>query len=556
MKVALITTPPSIRSGIGDYTRHLLPYLREHCEVRVFVEHGHDDPGWRGEEARSIDALEPREFDQILYQLGNERAHAFMPRLLRAIGGTVVQHDWVLFDMALAAWQALSRGGAKGHALALREGGLRQARLYSANWRDRRRQRMQPAPEVDVSTLEGTLLSGWHAPEPHGRWTADHAWLRIPADGVEAIELDLHIDAGRSVSILEDRRVLAQGVDPGSFEVRPGRGDRPLLCIATAGIQVTKQQRKNGDVRRMGCFVRKVTWRDARGVHELDLNESTAIPCIPISISRDRFRLALNRSVVRFADAFIVHSRYVAERILGERNSPTPIGLVHHGAERRWREGERHAARAELGLPADWLGSFLVVSFGGVQPHKRVDQMLHALARARREREDLRLVLAGSLHSGEFDPVALAKRLGLADAVRFTGFLPEERAWDWLFAADLALNLRGPTTGGTSGGIFQAFSMGRAVIATDAAEQRELPDACVIKVPLEGDEVPALARELVRLRDDPGRRERLESAVRRFVQDECHWTVVARRYAEHLRAFPRARVSRKKLVALKLARRT
>ena len=38
MRIALITTPPGVRSGIGDYTRHLLPYLRERAEVELFVE--------------------------------------------------------------------------------------------------------------------------------------------------------------------------------------------------------------------------------------------------------------------------------------------------------------------------------------------------------------------------------------------------------------------------------------------------------------------------------------------------------------------------------------
>ena len=37
MKVALVTTSPDVRSGIGDYTRHLLPYLREHLDLEIFV---------------------------------------------------------------------------------------------------------------------------------------------------------------------------------------------------------------------------------------------------------------------------------------------------------------------------------------------------------------------------------------------------------------------------------------------------------------------------------------------------------------------------------------
>jgi glycosyltransferase involved in cell wall biosynthesis len=115
----------------------------------------------------------------------------------------------------------------------------------------------------------------------------------------------------------------------------------------------------------------------------------------------------------------------------------------------------------------------------------------------------------------------------------------------------VALNLRGPSTGGTSGGIFQAFSLGRPVIASDAAEQRELSDTCVLKVPLGAEEVHALARTLVRMRDDPALRARLEQAARDFVERECHWSIVAERYAEHLATFPPPRASRRGLFALK-----
>ena len=72
----------------------------------------------------------------------------------------------------------------------------------------------------------------------------------------------------------------------------------------------------------------KLEWRDADGWHELDLSEPCALPNSQVNLSRDRFRLALNRSVVRFADGFIVHSQYVKQRILRERNSATPIGVL------------------------------------------------------------------------------------------------------------------------------------------------------------------------------------------------------------------------------------
>jgi glycosyltransferase involved in cell wall biosynthesis len=551
VKVALVTTAPSVRSGIGDYTRHLVPYLREHCEVALFVPNGDDDPKWKGERAQLVAQLDPRRFDQVMYQLGNEQAHAFMPRMIRAIGGTVVQHDWVLFDLALAAWPGLVRGGAKGHALALREGGLQQTQRYLRNWLDRRRQRSLPETRRDPAGMLGTLLFGWHAPEPHARWTSDVAGLRIPGEEVEWVRFETHLEPGRHLRVHETGSPTLDFAS-GSFEMRPMRRSQPELVLETTGVRVTKTQRRYGDPRRLGCAVHRILWRDATGEHELDLQQSCAVPPCMVTLSRDRFELPLNRSVVRFADSFIVHSEYVAQRIRDERNAHTPLGILQHGSEDRWRDDDRRAARRALGLSEDWVNSCVVVSFGGVQPHKRIDKVLQALAMARKQRTDIRLILAGSMSSGEFDPRGMARALGLADAVHFTGYLDEVAAWDWLHAGDFSINLRGPTTGGTSGGIYQAFSMGRSVIASDAAEQKELPEECVVRIPLGATEVETLARELVQLRDDTARRDRLEAGVREFVRTRCHWRVVARQYAEYLSNFPRARASRRKLIALRV----
>jgi len=99
--------------------------------------------------------------------------------------------------------------------------------------------------------------------------------------------------------------------------------------------------------------------------------------------------------------------------------------------------------------------------------------------------------------------------------------------------------------------------MSASVIVSDAAEQCELPDACTVKIPLGAGEVESLAGALVDLAKDPARRQNLEAAVRRFVDEECHWGKMAEQYAQYLERFPGPRVTRKSLIAMQLqARRT
>ncbi len=548
MKIALVTTPPEVRSGIGDYTRHLLPYLREHARVDLFVEPGREVRAG-GEHYRSLAELDPLQYDRLMWQLGNEQSHAFMPRAIRELGGVVVQHDWVLFDQSLAAYPALARGGLKGLALAFREGGAEQCARYLRNWMDRRRERRAPPPPVDAEGLPGQLLAGWHGMEPAGRWIADVAWLRLPVEGARRVAVSLSSSPGRTVRLLQDGRELARfecRMDPRwtRLEAEVQGLGQALLAIETTPVSVTEEQRRHGDIRRLASFVEGVEYEDAEGWHDLDLSAPPTVPVRTVDLSRDRFDLPFNGSIVRHAEAFITHSEYVAERIRRVRGQDVPIGTLWHGAERRWHDQPRADVRRELGLDESWARAFLVVSFGGVQPHKRIDRLMQAVALARREEPSIRLVLAGPVAADAFDARQYARALDLEGAVHFTGFLPEEVAWRWLHAGDLSANLRGPTSGGTSGGIFQAFSLGRAVIASDAAEQVELPDSCVQKVPLGEGEVETIARSLVQLARAPERVAALEAATRAFVEEHCHWSLVAARYTALLGEFPRHRSAR------------
>ncbi len=508
--------------------------------MRVFVD------GECGEGEEPATRVDPADHDRILYQLGNELGHAFMPRMIRALGGTVMLHDWVLFDMAMKAFPALERGGLAGHAFALREGGIGQARIYARNWLDRRRQRDRPEPEPGPERLaasSGVFTHGWHAAEDAGRWTSDRAYVRVPARGVREVTVTVESDPGRTIELRHAGRVLAaHDCSPKAPWARLGAKvpslDEPALCVATHPVSVTSEQRKNGDSRRLGAFVQRIEWRDDLGSHQLDMSLREECPIVPVTLARDRFRLPLNRSVVRFADAFIVHSQHVKERILRERNAMTQVGVLQHGAEIRWRDGDRRETRRRLGLGREWSDCLLLVSFGGVQPHKRIDQVFAGVARARAEQRDVRVVMAGGWTGEGLAPRELARRHGIEGAVHVTGYLPEHEAWDWIHAGDASINLRGPSTGGTSGGIFQSLALGRLVIATDAAEQAELPDACILKVPLGNGEVEAIARTLVDLCDHPEHRDRLERGARAFVEQQCHWGIVAKKYAEYLEDMP------------------
>ncbi|MGH3071740.1 MAG: glycosyltransferase family 4 protein, partial [Gaiellaceae bacterium] len=109
MKVAYFSPMPPERSGIADYSAHLLPALRERIDVEV-VRRGRTRP--------------VRGADLALYHVGNNPdAHGWIVDALRKRPGVVVLHDFVLHH--LIAGLTIGRGDGHGYLDAMeREGGV------------------------------------------------------------------------------------------------------------------------------------------------------------------------------------------------------------------------------------------------------------------------------------------------------------------------------------------------------------------------------------------------------------------------------------------------
>ena len=74
--------------------------------------------------------------------------------------------------------------------------------------------------------------------------------------------------------------------------------------------------------------------------------------------------------------------------------------------------------------------------------------------------------------------------------------MSEQRLTSLMAACDVLVNLRSPTMGETSGSVIRALSLGKAVIVSDIGWFSELPDAAVLKVPVDEFEVATIAAAL------------------------------------------------------------
>ncbi len=264
--------------------------------------------------------------------------------------------------------------------------------------------------------------------------------------------------------------------------------------------------------------------------------EALARRCLATGVPLDPWSAPLFERTVDRSRGLIVHNDYVRRRVLQSRPLARLAVVPHHLSLGDGPPPPPAAARAALALPA---GAFVVASFGFLTAAKRPEILLRAFARLRRAHPEAMLVLAGEV-SPHFDFARLLTP-ELRPGVTVTGRLELPDFLRWMAAADIAVNLRFPTAGETSGTLIRLLGMGKPVVVSRAGAFAEIPDGACAKVDVDDSEEDLLFAYLLRLTEDaPLRREMGESASAYVA---AHHTLAgsARGYADFLRATAAAR---------------
>lgn len=166
--------------------------------------------------------------------------------------------------------------------------------------------------------------------------------------------------------------------------------------------------------------------------------------------------------IVQFADACIVHSQFVEQRV--SRHLPElPCQVLPQVYRNMPLVPETGNSRFRIGI------------FGHIQPNKHVDKVLGAMACAVAQGADVELDAVGSLDVRCESLRELAGELGLADRVHWRGRTEESEFLAAMQRVDLCVALRYPTMGETSAVVSRALQMGVPTIVSDVGWYVELP---------------------------------------------------------------------------------
>jgi glycosyltransferase involved in cell wall biosynthesis/SAM-dependent methyltransferase len=241
------------------------------------------------------------------------------------------------------------------------------------------------------------------------------------------------------------------------------------------------------------------------------------------------YDIPMLKRVLSNSRAAIVHSAGV-ENQLRAHGFAGPVGRIPHGA---WLlDGERLKYRTRLGLTE---AAPLAGIFGFLKPYKRIAESLRAFRRLIRVNPDAKMILVGEAHP-ELPLADMIRSLGLSAHVRHLSFAPIEDFNGYMSACDVVLNLRYPTVGESSGTLLRALGLGKAVVVSDVGSFGEYPDEICLKAPVDASEEDHIFEYLNLLFSRPDVAQSLGARARLWVERECSWESVARRYADFLQA--------------------
>ena len=238
-----------------------------------------------------------------------------------------------------------------------------------------------------------------------------------------------------------------------------------------------------------------------------------------------RSLLLLERLSLRLADvAIMTNESYRGIAMTRHGIDPARLFVVRNGPD---------LARVRLVASDDGLkssGKTILGYVGAMNPQDGVDYLLRALRHLldQLKRADFFCVLVGDGDSRE-ELEELARSLGLAEHVRFTGFIPDSELLRYLSTADICVdpNPSSPLNDvSTWIKVMEYMALGKPIVSFDLKETRvSAGDAALYVTPNDEGE---FAQAILRLMDDPGLRARMAAHGRARVQKELNWAVVSR----------------------------
>jgi phosphatidylinositol alpha-1,6-mannosyltransferase len=278
-------------------------------------------------------------------------------------------------------------------------------------------------------------------------------------------------------------------------------------------------------------------WISARhGVPYGVFVHGTELLLLDAKMRRSPFKRWTANRLLGDAGVVVANSQWTADlarsvlHALGRRDTASLVRTVPLGTEpAQFRPGlDAHRTRARYGL--DGGRGPWVLTVARLEWHKGIDTVIKSLPGVRATHPHARYAVAGV---GPRRPQleALARELGVGDAVRFLGFVPDEELPRLYNAADLYVGVSRRhelLAEGFGISLVEASACGLAVVGGRSAGVVDAVRDGETGIIVDPENSEAVARAVTTLLGDPARRAAMGAAGRRAVETYFNWDRVAR----------------------------
>jgi len=236
--------------------------------------------------------------------------------------------------------------------------------------------------------------------------------------------------------------------------------------------------------------------------------------------------MSLNKRLLDLSLGIVVHSRYAQDLIVARGGEKTAVSVIPQHITPTAHKTRRHQ------LP--WSDDALIfASAGQITSAKQIDFSLRAFKKVRQTIPHATYLIIGE-ETGDTNLSHTIQTLGLSDCVHHIGYVADKQEFiDWMYTADIIINLRYPTAGETSAIALRALAVKRPLILFDHGWYSELSDAVCMKVPPLDEE--ALITAMIQLAQQPQMQRQLGEAGQHQIEHQHHPEQVARAYITFIR---------------------
>lgn len=252
-------------------------------------------------------------------------------------------------------------------------------------------------------------------------------------------------------------------------------------------------------------------------------------------INESVIRYPVNSTVVHRAQGIILHNNYslhLARHFFGEETlnhfAVVPLGKTIYSIN------NKENARNHLGIPQN---AIVICSFGFLGPNKCSQDIFDAWKHVFTAESNVYLYFVGEKTS-EVYCSNLQSSIDICDNNKacITGYVDSNIYENYLYACDIAIQLRVNSRGETSAALLDCMGAGLATIVLNHGPFAELPDDCVYKIE-EDLSVTEISAALSLLANNSNLRSDLGNNAKRYIETEHNFTEIIKKYVSEIERF-------------------